>query len=180
MRLAKLKEHLKLEGLRQRMVSSKDRGQFQRWQALYLTRKGLNSETIAEYVGISSGTVHQWIYQYNHLGPEGMTLRGRGGRRHGLMSLEEEEAFLEELREEAERGELIAAFAIREKVEGQVGKKVSKDYLYDMFHRHGWRKVEPRPRNPKTDVQVQAEFKKNFPSMWQPPPPVSLRKTSGR
>jgi hypothetical protein len=29
------------------------------------------------------------------------------------------------------------------------------------LHRHGWRKVGPRPRHPKTNIKNQALFKKN-------------------
>jgi transposase len=173
MRKARLENHLKQGELRKRMMEAKNREQFQRWQAIFLTSKGLRAEQVAEYVGVSRGTVHQWVFQYNHVGPEGFRLRGRGGRRFGLLTFEEEATLLESLRSQAEQGRVIAAFSVRAQVEKKVDQPVSKDYLYDLLHRHGWRKVMPRPQHPQADAVRQATFKKNFRSWWVPPPKVS-------
>jgi transposase len=180
MRRAVLENHLSQDELRRRMIESEDREQFQRWQALFMVSKGLTADKTAEYVGSTSGTVHQWIFRYNHGGPERFVLRGRGGRRFGLLSMEEEEMLLAELRAQAEQGGIVAAFAIRTQVESKVGKPVSKDYLYDLLHRHGWRKVAPRPKHPKAKKEEQEEFKKNFPASWRPPRQHSLRGTPDR
>jgi transposase len=179
MRKTELKDHLEQAEIRKEMQASESREQFQRWQAIYLVGKGLRVEQVAEYIGITKGTVYQWIFQYNHEGPESFQLRGRGGRRFGLMSFEEEADFLEHLRAEAARGEIVGAFWLRERLEKKLGHKVSKDYLYDLLHRHDWRKVVPRPRHPKADVEKQEEFKKNSRSWWQPPPRASRRKIPG-
>ena len=176
MRSTTLVNHLDQDEIRKRMVTSKQRGQYQRWQSIFLTSKGLQADIIAEYVGTTKGTVHQWVYQYNHDGPDGFTLLGRGGRRFGLLSLEEEAALLDSIRPRAERGRIVNAFAIKEHVEERLAKKVSKDYLYDLLHRHKWRKVMPRPQHPKADKEKQEEFKKNFRSWWQPPKKTSARR----
>lgn len=180
MRKAKLKDYLTAEELRQRMLGSEEREQFQRWQALYLTSLGLTAAQVGEYVGISAGTVHQWVHQYNRAGPEEMVLEGRGGRRFGLLSLEQEANLLEGLRSEAEQGQVVAAFRIRQVVEKKAGQGVSKDYLYDLLHRHRWRKIMPRPLHPRRDWGVQQAFKKNSRSWWEPPPRVLPPRTSGR
>ncbi len=83
-------EHLDQDELKKRMKTSSDREQFQRWQSIFLTGKGLSSEAVAEYVGCTKGTIHQWVYHYNHEGPDGFLLQGRGGRRFGLLTLDEE------------------------------------------------------------------------------------------
>jgi len=178
MRKTKLREHLGQGEIREQMQKSQTREQFQRWQAIYLASKGLAVDQVAEYVGVSKGTVYQWVFQYNHEGPEAYTLQGRGGRRFGLMSLEEEEQYLDGIRAEAEQGRLVGAFLLREGIEKKLGRRVSKDYLYDLLHRHGWRKVVPRPRHPKADIERQEEFKKNFQSWWKPPRRISRRKTA--
>ena len=165
MRKACLRNHLEQSEVKKRMLATKDREQFQRWQAIFLISKGLLANEVAEYVGVTTGTVYQWIFQYNHDGPEQFVLQGRGGRRFGLMSLDKEAETLENLRAEAECGQIIGAFAIREQVERTLSKKVSEDYLYDLLHRHGWRKVVPRPEHPKTNHEKQEEFKKKLPEM---------------
>jgi transposase len=176
MRSTTLVNHLNQDEIRDRMVRSKEREQYQRWQTIFLTSKGLQADIIAEYVGTTKGTVHQWVYQYNHDGPDGFTLQGRGGRRFGLLSLEEEAALLDSIRPRAEEGRILSAFAIKEQIEERLAKKVSKDYLYDLLHRHKWRKVMPRPQHPKADKEKQEEFKKNFRSWWQPPKKISVRR----
>ncbi len=180
MRRAVLENHLSQNELRKRMIESEGREQFQRWQALFMISKGLTADKAAEYLGSTPGTVHQWIFRYNHGGPELFVLQGRGGRRFGLLSIEEEETLLAELRARAEQGGIVAAFAIRSQVEGRVGRQVSKDYLYDLLHRHGWRKVTPRPKHPKAKKEEQEEFKKNFPALWRPPLQRSPRATPDR
>jgi transposase len=176
MRRAILVNHLSQDEIRKRMVTSKEREQYQRWQSIFLTSKGLQSNIVAEYVGTTKGTVHQWVYQYNHDGPDGFTLQGRGGRRFGFLSLEEEADLLDSIRPVAEKGRIINASAIKTQLEERLAKKVSKDYLYDLLHRHEWRKVMPRPQHPKADKEKQEEFKKNFRSWWQPPKKTSTRR----
>jgi transposase len=177
MRSTTLANHLSQDEIRGRMVTSKEREQYQRWQSIFLTSKGLQSDIVAEYIGTTKGTVHQWVYQYNHGGPDGFVLQGRGGRRFGFLNLEEEAKLLESIRPRAEKGRILNAFAIKEQIEERLTKKVSKDYLYDLLHRHKWRKVMPRPQHPKADKEKQEEFKKNFQSWWQPPKKTSVRRT---
>ncbi len=165
MRKTELKNHLDRAEIRKKMQDSETREQFQRWQAIYLVAKGLRVEQVSEYIGITKGTIYQWVFKYNHGGPQSFQLRGRGGRRFGLMCFEEEADFLEHLRAEAERGEIAGAFRLHERLEKKLGHKVSKDYLYDLLHRHDWRKVAPRPNYPDADVKKQEEFKKKLPEL---------------
>jgi hypothetical protein len=40
---------------------------------------------------------------------------------------------------------------------------------YRLLARHGWRKVQPDTKHPKSDPAAQDEFKKNSPKLWLPP-----------
>jgi hypothetical protein len=40
--------------------------------------------------------------------------------------------------------------------------------VYRLLARHGWRKVAPDTRHPKSDPIAQEEWKKNSPKRWQP------------
>jgi transposase len=167
MRKAKVKLHLKPEELSELMQTSKDRQQFQRWQVISLmSSQKYKSDEVADIVGVSKGTVYQWLHLYNHKGPEAYTLQGRGGRTGGLMTWEEEELLLKEISEQAGKGLLVIAQPIRKYVEKKLGLPVSKDYAYDLLYRHGWRKVAPRSEHPKVKKEQQEEFKKNCPSLW--------------
>jgi len=57
-----LKDHLEQAEIRKEMQVSESREQFQRWQAIYLVGKSLRVEQVAEYIGITKGTVYQWIF----------------------------------------------------------------------------------------------------------------------
>ena len=127
------------------------------------------ADEVAELVGVTKGTVYQWVHTYNHRGPDALILQGRGGRTDGLLTWEEEEALLNEISEKAKQGLVIIAQPIRKYVERKLGHSVSKDYTYDLLHRHGWRKVSPRPEHPKVNKVKQEEFKKNYLSSWRPP-----------
>ncbi|NLW36777.1 helix-turn-helix domain-containing protein [Syntrophorhabdus aromaticivorans] len=180
MRPTKLMNHLSQDEVKQRMKASRDRDQFRRWQSIFLTGKGLQADMVAEYVGTTKGTIHQWIYLYNHDGPEGLTLRGRGGRRSGFLSLDEERALLAQVLPLTGKGRIASALAIKTQIEEKIGRRVSKDYLYDILHRHGWQKVMPYPQHSKTDTEELEEFKKNLRSWWQAPRKGSAKKMQGR
>lgn len=170
MRQTAIVGHLKPEELKRRMLESEGREQFQRWQVIYiLSVKGFRADETAQLVGVAKGTVYQWVHLYNRRGPEALELQGRGGRRKALLSLEEERVVLEELAGKAKEGLVVVAQTVRDHVEDKLGRSVSKDYAYDLLHRHGWRKVAPRPRHPKRDRVQQEAFKKNFRFSWMPP-----------
>ena len=180
MKKIKLIEHLNQKEILEQMLSSRERAQFQRWQTILMVSKGLRAKAIAEYVGIAPGTVYQWVLQYNRYGADKFVLEGRGGRRSGLMGMGEEAQLLKDLEAEAQQGRVVGAFTVRRQVENKLGKKVSKDYPYDLLHRHGWRKIVPRPEHPKADKKKQEDFKKTLHRGWTPPPGAFSLKTKGR
>jgi transposase len=86
----------------------------------------------------------------------------KGWRRRETMKLEEEKEMLESMHEKAEKGEIVQAETIREECEERAGRKVHVSIVRRMIKRHKWRKVVPRPRHPKADVQAQEDYvKKN-------------------
>lgn len=178
MRKIRLANHLTTDEIKERMLATNDKGQFQRWQALLFVKKGIDAKDISEYVGVVSGTIYQWIYLYNHEGPDKFVRQGRGGRRFGLMSLEEEASVLDSLKQDAQKGLIINTAKIKATLEQKLDKKISKDYPYDLLHRHGWRKVMPRPEHPKVNKKEQDDFKKNSRKVWQAPSTAFLQQTT--
>ena len=82
MRHTTLLNHLGQDEIRERMITSKDREQYQRWQCIFLTSKGLQPCLIAEYVGSTKGTIHQWVYHTITMGR--MDLRSMVGEEDDL------------------------------------------------------------------------------------------------
>jgi len=166
-----IQPHLDRMALKQNMDEARSLEQFRRWQVIYirLTQPGLAVATVADLCGVQYKTVTQWTWMYNKEGPDKYCLAGRGGRRKGLMDLDEEHRLLEELTEKATKGQLVTAHAVRKKTERMLGRPISKDYAYDLLHRHQWRKVQPRPHHPKRDEERQRDFKKTSRICWLPP-----------
>ena len=92
-----------------------------------------------------------------------------GGRRRALMTAEEEKAFLAPWAEQARDAGVLVVSPLRAALAEKLGrKKVAPSVLYRLLARHGWRKVAPDTRHPKSDPVAQAEWKKNFRKRWQP------------
>ena len=153
-----------------RMLNSKDLQEHNRWQTLYLAKaKGLSAQEIADIIGVSKYSVNKWVYNYNHLGEESLFSHSKGGNHTSFLSWEEEEELLSEIGKQAEKGLLVVVKTIKAEVEARIGRIVSKDYPYDLLHRHGWRRVVLLPKHPKQDAEKQGDIKKNSRNTWQPP-----------
>ena len=86
---------------------------------------------------------------------------GEGGRYFQNLTLEEERQLLQEFLAQSERGGILEVSRVKAAYEQALGRKVPKSTVYRMLApRHGWRKVVPRPRHPKSDAATQTDFKK--------------------
>ena len=94
--------------------------------------------------------------------------RNWGGRRQSLLTPEEETAFLKPWVESAATGNLVVVSPIRAALAQRLGQPVKPSVVYRLLARHGWRKVAPDTRHPKSKPEVQAAWKKNSPKCWTP------------
>jgi transposase len=93
--------------------------------------------------------------------------RNWGGRRNALLTVEEETEFLTPWLEQARAGGMLVVSPLRAALAQRLGKPVKASVVYRLLARHGWRKVAPDTRHPKSDPQVQADWKKNSRKRWQ-------------
>jgi transposase len=91
-----------------------------------------------------------------------------GGRRRFLMSAEQEKQFLQPWIEQAQTGGILVVSPIRAALAQRLGRPVKPSVVYRLLVRHGWRKVAPDTRHPKSDPQIQEDWKKNSPKIWRP------------
>lgn len=139
---------------------------YQRRLAVWWTACGGRYATeVAGLLQTSTRTVRRWIHQFNTEGPAALDSANLGGRRWAYLSEAEERAILTSLRPRARAGRLVTAAELHTEVEAHIGHAVSDDYLYSLLHRHGWRKVEPRPRHVKANPAAQEAFKSAFPAL---------------
>jgi uncharacterized protein YukE len=127
----------------------------------------LDAEQIAELLGTSRRTVFR--DRDNIRKQDDASKNSWGGRRHCTMTIEEEREFLAQWAAKATVGGVLAVPPIHAALVKRLGRDIPMSTTYRLLARHGWRKVQPDTKHPKSDPAIQEEFKKNFPKQWQPP-----------
>lgn len=88
----------------------------------------------------------------------------RGGRRHQNMTSEQERNVLAPFLDRARTGGILVVGQLKGELEAALGRPMALSSVYNLLHRHGWRKLAPDKRHPQSDPLAQEEWKKNFPS----------------
>ncbi len=127
---------------------------------------GMSIEQTARAIGVSPG----WASQLrNRFIQEGGIRReeksSKGGRRRENMSLEEEKEFLSSFLDKAKAGGILVVSEIKQALDKRLDRNVPLSSTYNLLHRHGWRKLAPDKRHPRSDVIAQEEWKKNSPAI---------------
>jgi hypothetical protein len=127
----------------------------------------IDAERTAELLGTSRRTVFR---DRGHIRNQDDASKNLwGGRRHCVMTIEEEREFLSQWTEKATTGGVLTVPPIHVALIKRLGRDIPKSTTYRLLARHGWRKVQPDTKHPKSDPELQAVFKKNSPKRWQPP-----------
>ena len=108
-------------------------------------------------------TVHNLVAAYNRHGPKALETPGKGQRQRAYLSLEQEQAIVDQFLKQSELGQVSTGLQVKPALEQAVGHPVAKTTVYRILKRHQWRKVAPRPRHPKSSPREQEAFKKTFP-----------------
>jgi len=153
--LAKAKEML---------AKAQSAGELRQAQALILPLEyGFSIEQVAAVTGVSRGWACQLRTRFirNAKNPAPAAPK-HGGRRRENMSREEESAFLAPFLDKAAKGNILIVNEIKHALDAQLGRKVALASVYNLLHRHNWRKLAPDKKHPQTDLEAQAGWKKNF------------------
>ena len=158
---SKIVPHLSVSEIDENIKKTKG---FWKVQRRLVIRHGMtnpaSAEAIGKAVGLKKSTVQQLISRYNKQGPGVVNTQGKGGRKYGYLSLEEEKLFLKDCEQKAIAGHYTTVADIQKSFEQRIGKQVPKSTIYNLLKRHDWRKLSPRPHHPKTDRAKQDAFKK--------------------
>lgn len=147
--------------LESRMRSSKNKDEFRRFQVVWLrASKGLSVNEIAAATCYSVSWIRQLHSIYRHDGIDAIALSEKGGRRNENMPESEENVFINPFLESAKDVGILEVSRVHRGYEKELGREVKKSVVYLLLHRHGWRKIAPRPTHPKTDKDAQETFKK--------------------
>jgi len=127
----------------------------------------LDADQTADLLGTSRRTVFR---DRGRIRNQDDTLKSAwGGRRHCAMTIEEEGEFLDQWTAKATIGGVLTVPPIHATLVERLGRDIPMSTTYRLLTRHGWRKVKPDTKHPKSDPALQEDFKKNFPKRWQPP-----------
>jgi transposase len=138
--------HLSVEEVAQRWKHDPRPHRRQRWLIIYQALVDpRTAEQIAKHCGVAPATVHQLISAYNRRGVAAVETPGKGGRRHQYLTLEQEQEFLAPFFAQARAGTIATAAQIKPAFEALVGQEVAESTIRRLLHRHGWRKLVPRP-----------------------------------
>ena len=157
----RIKEWLSIARMFQWLQDAPDQGAYKRRMAIWLTHTGkIHANKVARILGVSKQAVWLWISQYNRQGPKGLERKGRGGRRWGFMSVQEEADLLKPLLRRARAGNPPKPGAIKQLIEEKLGKKVSMAYIYRLLRRHGWSEAIAQSKLGGKAAAYEADFSK--------------------
>lgn len=162
--------------IRERLYQSKNGHHASYWQTILMVslNPGKATKEYCSYLGISDTKFYHIVSLYNEHGASFCETLMWGGRREErcLMGFAQEEELLQTWAELALAGEVLVAKQLRKMAEEKTGHKISEDYLWDMLHRHGWRKKVPRPEHPKVAQakEKREAFKKKHPNCFAQKP----------
>lgn len=145
------------------MKLAKNKDEFRRLQTVWLRlANSLNIKDISEITCYCQSWVRQLHSLYKYGGIQALLTSKKGGRKHENMSLENEEKFIQPFLLKAANGGILEVGEIHREYENKLGKSISKSVIYTLLHRHGWRKIAPRPSHPKHDKKAADAFKKTL------------------
>ena len=119
------------------------------------------AEEIAKLTQFSAGHVRRIWSAYFKGGVDALLTQPRGGRRHYFLDESDEEALLAQHTEAGSNGLIVEIDALHKSLCERVGKPVALSTTYRLAHRHGWRKIAPRPFHVNRN-EKQAEYFKIF------------------
>ena len=133
---------------------------------LLVAEAGLDAIQASEILGISERTVFR---NRSSVRNQGERRRNTwGGRRHYSMTIEEERDFLRTWEAKANEGGVLSVPPVHAALVERLGRSIPMSTTYRLLARHGWRKVQPDTKHPKSKPVIQEEFKKTFPGLWRP------------
>ena len=154
---------------RQAIASAQTVEQLRQAQAVVLPLDyAMSLADTAQVIGVSPGWACQlrrrFIHGHKAGTPDAPTA---GGRKRQNMSLQEEREFLAPFLECAAGGGVLVVGQIKAALDKRLGREVALASVYNLLHRHNWRKLAPDKRHPQSDPLAQEEWKKNSPKRSQ-------------
>lgn len=140
----------------------KDKNIDRRLHAIQMLGEGEKPVNIAKKLDADKRQISKWAKDFCERGLTDFAKK-QGGRHRENMSFDDEAKLLEEFKAKAEKGQVIEVSEIRAAYDKALGRKTHPMQIYQVLHRHGWRKVMPRSKHPQkaSDEAIKASKKLN-------------------
>lgn len=151
-----------VEKAREAIASARSVEALRQAQAVLPLALGLDMKQTGTLIGTSA----RWACTLRNRFLQGR-LAGKPTRSHRPrqnMSRDEEKAFLAPFFTLASSGGILVVSGIHVALEEHLGRKVAVSSVYNLLHRHGWRKLAPDKHHPDRDPPAQEAWKKNSPT----------------
>ena len=125
-----------------------------------------SSDQVCDILGISNRTIFRNRSKIRNQDSD--NTKPWGGRRRNLLSPEEEIVFLSKWKDRAISGEIISIPSLHADLIKHVGHEFPISTTYRILARNKWRKVQPDTKHPKSNTEIQEEFKKKSRNCWLP------------
>ncbi len=139
-----------LMNARQAIASARTVVQLRQAQAVVLPLDyGLSLTETAQVIGVSPG----WTCQLRRRFVRGQIVGlpdapTAGGRKRQNMTVAQEREFLAPFLEQAATGGVLVVGRIKAALDERLGRQVALASVYNLLHRHDWRKLAPDKRHP--------------------------------
>lgn len=157
-----------IEAARKQLIEAKTVEELRSAQAVVFPLDlGLSIKQTGEAMGISSGwacRLRRRFIKENEQPDAERTAQAKAGSGQGRAYLQrqEEQEFLLPFVEKASRAGILIVSEIRKALDKKLKRKTAIGTTYNLLHRHGWRKLSPDTKHPKSNAQTIEDWKKNF------------------
>ena len=156
-----------LEEISKARERNKNKNVEKRLKALLLHAQGKKREEIAKQTEFAQSYISELVSKYCNYGLSAIVENHYSGN-HRNMSFAKEEALLAPFRKAAAAGQVVGVGEIKRVYEKTVGRSLENSHgqIYNVLHRHGWRKIMPRSRHPNkaSEEAIEASKKLTKPS----------------
>jgi transposase len=172
--------HHLVDKAKELLVNAKTIKELRQAQSIILPSKlNLSLDQTSEITGISKRWVSQLRTEFIRANGDIERKAPRGGRHRENMSLAQEVEFLAPFVAKAKTGGILIVSEIKDALQIRMGRTVALASVYNLLHRHDWRKLVPDKRHPKSDPEAQEAFKKT-PGNVKPNQQRVARRKSGK